>query len=163
MPVAYLWHPRKDRKVCVIAMRTIFRRVHPLADLCYHMVLRYHQLEREIDVENISPFNIPLRFPSALRLFHSFLLFFALSQYDAVDISIYVGMRVAEPALCSRSFFTLHATRERAYALFAPTLSEKPYSAVPIHLRWFFRFFPRSHILCHSRCLPCTRADCIFF
>jgi len=64
------------------------RRVHPLADLCYHMVLRYHRLEREIDVENISPFNT--FFAPSFSL--SLSLFFALSQHDAVDISTYVGM-----------------------------------------------------------------------
>lgn len=54
------------------------RRVHPLADLCYHMVLHYHQPEREIDVENISPFNTSLFAPvNAPRLFHSLLFFFA--------------------------------------------------------------------------------------
>lgn len=43
------------------------RGVHPLADLCYHMVLHYHQLAREIDAENISPFNtslLPINVPS---------------------------------------------------------------------------------------------------
>lgn len=82
MPVAYSWHPRKDRKVCVIAMRTILRRVHPPADLCYHMVLRYHQLEREIDVENISPFNTSLFVPStpsfSLSLPFSFSFFLSM-------------------------------------------------------------------------------------
>lgn len=50
------------------------RRVHPPADLCYHMVLRYHRPEREIDVENISPFNTSLFAPS----FSFSPLFFAL-------------------------------------------------------------------------------------
>lgn len=88
------------------------RRVHPLADLCYHMVLRYHQLEREIDVENISPFNISLFAPSTPPLIHS-LLSFSLFRY----ISIYVGMRCGAGTLLTFFFYFARCDTRKSLCL----------------------------------------------
>lgn len=129
------------------------RRVHPLADLRYHMVLRHLQLEREIDVENISPFNTSLSlssrpvisFPLSRSLSHSF-----FSSPRRTCERAHAGICAAQPALCSRSFFTLRAaTRERAYALFARTLSERDFTRQCPFICADFSIFSHPHTLCH--------------